>query len=182
MSIPKSRSDCAQRWIKEADDGDHFRLAFDRPSTWSQKYNLVWDKILGLNLFPDAVAQKEMAFYKKTQNKYGLPLDNRKEYTKLDWTTWTATLTQNRADFEALINPVIAFLNATPDRTPMTDWYDTSHRPPGWFRCAPGRWRRIHPNALPPATVAQICQPRENQGRQLGTHPAPAKSAMTLPR
>jgi hypothetical protein len=116
----------AQRWVKEADDGDHLRLAFDRPETWSQKYNVVWDRILGLNLFPAEVKQKEMDYYKKVQNnQYGLPLDNRKTYTKLDWITWTATLTQNRADFEALIAPVIAFLNATPDRSPMTDWYQT---------------------------------------------------------
>jgi hypothetical protein len=115
----------AQRWIAAADDSDHFRLAFDKPGTWSQKYNLVWDRILGLHLFPAEAAQKEMAFYKKVQNQYGLPLDCRETYTKLDWTTWTATLTQNRADFEALINPIIAFLNATPDRTPMTDWYQT---------------------------------------------------------
>ncbi len=115
----------AQRWVKEADDGDHFRLAFDKPGTWSQKYNLIWDRILGLNLFPAEVARKEMDFYLKTQNKYGLPLDNRRDYTKLDWITWTATLTQNRSDFEALINPVYDFLNATPDRSPMTDWYET---------------------------------------------------------
>jgi len=115
----------AQQWVKEADDGDHFRLAFDRPDTWSQKYNLVWDKILGLNLFPDEVAEKEMAYYKKVQNQYGLPLDYRKDYTKLDWTTWTATLTQNRQDFEDIIAPIVAFLNATPDRSPMTDWYQT---------------------------------------------------------
>ena len=115
----------AQRWVQAADDGDHFRLAFDRPGSWSQKYNLVWDRILGLNLFPPTVAQKEMDFYKRMQNQYGLPLDNRETYTKLDWITWTATLTQNRADFEALIDPIIAFLNATPDRSPMTDWYQT---------------------------------------------------------
>jgi hypothetical protein len=115
----------AKRWVAEADDGDHFRLAFNRPDSWSQKYNLVWDRILGLNLFPAEVAQKEMSFYKKIQNQYGLPLDNRETYTKLDWITWTASLTQNRADFEAMVNPVVAFLNATPDRSPMTDWYQT---------------------------------------------------------
>jgi hypothetical protein len=121
----KLARECAARWVREADDGNHFRLAFDRPGTWSQKYNLVWDCILGLNLFPAEVKQKEMDFYKKIQNQYGLPLDNRETYTKLDWVTWTATLTQNRDDFEALITPIIAFLNATPDRSPMTDWYQT---------------------------------------------------------
>ncbi len=115
----------AARWIEEADDGDHFRLAFDRPGTWSQKYNLVWDRILGLDLFPEDVLRKEMEFYKKIQNPYGLPLDNRQPYTKLDWVLWTATLTQDRTDFEALVDPVFDFLTETPDRRPMTDWYFT---------------------------------------------------------
>lgn len=115
----------AQRWVKEADDGEKFRLAFDQPGSWSQKYNLMWDRILGLNLFPESVARKEMDFYLKNQNRYGLPLDLRKDYTKLDWITWTATLTQKRADFEALIAPIYSFLNETEDRSPMTDWYFT---------------------------------------------------------
>ena len=115
----------ARRWVKEADDGDHFRLAFDKPGTWSQKYNLIWDQILGLNLFPVAVPRKEMDYYKNVQNRYGLPLDNRETYTKLDWVLWTATLTRQRADFEALVEPVFRFLNETRDPSPMTDWYQT---------------------------------------------------------
>lgn len=115
----------AARWIAEAADEDHYRLAFDRPGTWSQKYNLVWDRLLGLHLFPDEVRRKEMEFYRRTQNRYGLPLDNRETYTKLDWILWTATLTQDRSDFDALLHPVILFLNETPDRSPMTDWYQT---------------------------------------------------------
>ena len=115
----------AQRWAKEGLEGDHYKLAFDRTDTWSQKYNLIWDRILGLKLFPQEVLRRDMDYYKKIQNEFGLPLDNRKTYTKLDWILWTATLTQDRADFEALLAPVYKFLNTTPDRSPMTDWYET---------------------------------------------------------
>lgn len=52
----------------------------------------MWDKVLGCSLLPKAVHDTEIAFYKTKLNKYGLPLDNRKDYTKLDWTMWTATL------------------------------------------------------------------------------------------
>ena len=114
----------AGRWAREADDGGHSRLAFDKPGTWSQKYNAVWGRILGFGPEPD-FWRGEMDFYKSHLNKYGLPLDSRKDYTKLDWTLWTATLTQDRADFDALVAPVYRFLNETPDRVPMTDWYDT---------------------------------------------------------
>jgi hypothetical protein len=117
--------DFATQWAKDADDGDHYKLAFDKHGTWSQKYNLVWDRILNLRLFPQPVLVREMEFYRAHLNTFGLPLDNRKEYTKLDWTLWTATLTRNRADFEAIVAPVYRFLNESRSRVPMTDWYDT---------------------------------------------------------
>ncbi len=116
---------CAGRWLKEANDGDHYRLAFDRPGSWSQKYNLVWDRVLGLDLFPASALRKEMDYYRKNQNKYGLPLDNRETYTKLDWILWTATLTRDRNDFEALLGNVMTYINETPDRSPLSDWYQT---------------------------------------------------------
>ena len=133
----KLAAEYAKRWTQEAEDGEKYRLAFDKPGTWSQKYNLVWDRILGLNLFPPSVARKEMDYYKRIQNKYGLPLDNRETYTKLDWILWTATLTQDRADFEALVDPVFLFLNETQDRSPMTDWYFTKSAKKRGFTARP---------------------------------------------
>ncbi len=115
----------AKRWVGLANDGDHFRLAFDRPGTWSQKYNLVWDHLLGLNLFPQDVIDKELAFYRTHQNQYGLPLDNRADYTKIDWLTWTASLDKSKSDFEALFDPAYKFANESESRVPLTDWYDT---------------------------------------------------------
>jgi hypothetical protein len=116
----------AGRWVEQANDGDHFRLTFDRPGTWSQKYNLVWDRILGLELFPEEAVRKEVDYYKRRLNKYGLPLDSRSNWTKTDWTLWTATLTGSREDFEALTTPVYDFLCATPDRVAFSDFYWTT--------------------------------------------------------
>ncbi len=116
----------AVKWRAMADDGDHFRLAFDKPGTWSQKYNLVWDQILGLNLFPAEVRQKEIMFYLSHQKPFGLPLDSRKDYTKLDWTVWTASLSSSTKDFESFMAPLAAFVNRTPERVPMTDWFWTT--------------------------------------------------------
>jgi hypothetical protein len=121
----KAARDMATKWQQMALDGDHYKLAFDKPGTWSQKYNLVWDQLLGLEIFPAKVRETEIAYYEKHLNEFGLPLDSRESYTKLDWQIWTATLADKAEDFQILFAPIPKWVNEGPSRVPLTDFYDT---------------------------------------------------------
>lgn len=130
----QTAKEMAGKWKEMAMDGDHYKLTFDKPGTWSQKYNLIWDKLLGLNIFDKDIATTEMAYYKTVQNTYGLPLDSRKTYTKSDWIMWTACLTDQMDDFQALVAPVYKYANETPTRIPLSDWHETTDATSVGFR------------------------------------------------
>jgi hypothetical protein len=117
----------AAGWVEKDSEGDHYKLAFNKPDSWGQNYNMVWDKVLGLHIFPEEVYQKEIAFYKTKMQPFGLPLDSRDHLTKSDWTIWTASMADNQADFEALTTPMVQYLNQTTARSPFADSYVTDN-------------------------------------------------------
>ena len=115
----------AVKWEEMANEGNHYRLAFDRENTWSQKYNMIWDKMWNLNLFPNNVIDKEVSYYLTKQNPYGLPLDSGKENTKSDWIMWIAAMSPDQDTFEQFINPLYKYINETTSRVPISDWHHT---------------------------------------------------------
>lgn len=117
----------AESWADRAANGDgSYRLAFDRPGTWSMKYNIVWDKLWNTGIMPKSVVHSEFASYRRHINPYGTPLDNRETYTKSDWLIWTATLAESKDDFMEFVAPLWENYHRTLSRVPMTDWYYTT--------------------------------------------------------
>ncbi|TVQ26257.1 MAG: DUF4965 domain-containing protein [Spirochaetaceae bacterium] len=114
----------ATTWQEKALDGDHYRLTFDGPGTWSLKYNLVWDRYFGFGLFPDSVVRSELDYYATVTDRYGVPLDSRAPFTKTDWLVWIASLAEGE-ERARYIDAVRRFVSDTADRTPFCDWYDT---------------------------------------------------------
>lgn len=116
----------AKDWAVRASNGDgSYKLAFDKPGTFSMKYNIVWDKLFGTEIMDPSVIESEVLSYKSKTHPYGLPLDSRQPYTKSDWLVWTATLAKDREVFKAMVEPLWRMFNYTTSRVPMTDWYYT---------------------------------------------------------
>ncbi len=136
----------AVKWEQDAREGDHYRLAFDREDTWSQKYNMIWDKLWQTKLFPEDAMERDVQYYLTKQNKYGLPLDCRRDYTKSDWIMWTAGMAKDKGDFLKFVAPLYDYMNETGSRVPTSDWYDTKTGLMVGFKARSviaGHWMRV---------------------------------------
>ena len=135
----RSAQGFVQQWLSMAldDSGDHYRLQFNLRDTWSTKYNLMWQYALQLDLFPQKVADSEVAWYLQHANRYGVPLDSRSAMVKCDWLSWAAAFASKQQDAEQLLDYIYTFANESPSRSPFSDWYNTygnthttqAHRP-----------------------------------------------------
>lgn len=115
----------ADSLLDRARDGDATRLAFNQPGTWSLKYNMVWDRLLDLGLWPEAERRRELAAYRRRVELHGCPLDNRSTLTKPEWMLWAASLAEDPELFADFVARILRYANATPNRVPLSDLYFT---------------------------------------------------------
>ena len=80
----------------------------------------------GHNLFSDEVKKNEIKVYMSKMNRYGVPLDSRSDYTKVDWLMWSTCIWRDKEYFDAVCQSIVNMINETLDRVPLTDFYFTS--------------------------------------------------------
>eukprot|EP00762_Andalucia_godoyi_P007106 ANDGO_01835.mRNA.1 Glutaminase A len=116
-------------WEKYALDSSssgpaHYKLQYDKPNSWSLKYNLAWDLVLGTAIFRPEVVSAELDYYfSQHTTHYGLPLDVRSDYAKFDWCSWVAAMSPDPTKFSSVMDSLLAYANETPSRVPLSDWY-----------------------------------------------------------
>jgi len=120
----------ANTWLKEAmvqDPMPHTVLSFALKNTWSTKYNLLWQRLLGMGDAPfpdfDQLAELEVNWYIYSAKQYGTSLDMRNDWAKIDWLSWAAALANDDKSYNIIMDKMYDFLNTSPSRCPFTDLY-----------------------------------------------------------
>ncbi len=106
-------------------DKEFLPFSIGKNESWSLKYNLVWDKILGFSLFDEKLYKGESEKYRQELNTYGVPLDYRKDFTKTDWMLWAACLDDTDKNVRLFSDAIVKYLADTKDRNCFSDWIET---------------------------------------------------------
>lgn len=106
--------------------GSHMPLSFgDENNSYSLKYNLLWDKLLGYDLFTKEALEQEERSCMEHIDKYGIPLDSRTKLTKTDWMMWMAALSDNSCFVEMIIQAINNYFHSEGAKgKPFPDLYD----------------------------------------------------------
>lgn len=123
----------AQSYIKQwqqlgiAHDADppHTTLSYGNNASHGLLYNLYADAELGLGLVPQSVYEMQSNFYPTVALEYGVPLDTRHDYTKVDWEMFAAAVAGNTTQ-QLLIDKLAKYINQTPTNVAFGDLYNAS--------------------------------------------------------
>lgn len=124
----------ADKLVSLTSKNGYLSFSIGNDESWSLKYNMVWDIILEFNFFDKKIYALESEKYRAEVNKYGVPLDMRKDFTKTDWMLWASVLDESGKNTSLFSECIVRYLNDTEDRYPFSDWYETKEPKERSFR------------------------------------------------
>lgn len=115
----------ADRIVSLSKENGYLNFSIGNKSSWSMKYNMAIDKLLGLGLFDDELYAGETAKYDTVITRYGVPLDSRSTISKTDWLMWASTLggEQKVREYAECLANYLADCNR---HTCFGDYFDTA--------------------------------------------------------
>jgi Domain of unknown function (DUF4965)/Domain of unknown function (DUF1793) len=122
----KAQATSNQHLLLVYDEGQDAGFSMPVQSTWSLKYNALYDRILGLNLIPASVLAEEASWYASQAQSAGVDLDPRNPYTKSDWELWTAASIDDTAVRKTFVDGVYLYATTSTSRVPFGDLYYTA--------------------------------------------------------
>jgi len=128
----------AGRWIRNADfyytlwtesaidpSTNHTLLAYNLPDSYSILYNIFPALLFNLRAIPKSLFTMQSDFYPTVAQKYGVPLENRRLWTKSDWEMWAAAT--SRPETRALfVNSLAKWINETSTDKALSDHFMTT--------------------------------------------------------
>ncbi|KAF2718543.1 GTA glutaminase A [Polychaeton citri CBS 116435] len=118
--------DYVEQWqnyaIAHTADPPHTTFQYGANNTYSLLYNLYGDKELGLGLVPESVYDMQSDFYPTVFDNYGVPLDTRHLYTKVDWELFCAAVASQSTKAK-FVSTIAKWLDQTVTNFPFTDLY-----------------------------------------------------------
>ncbi|OAA39424.1 glutaminase GtaA [Metarhizium rileyi] len=114
-------------WTKHGvnEEAGHTMLQYDNKDSYGLLYNIYPDKLLGLNFVPQKIYDMQSKFYLQTKKKYGVILDTRNVWTKVDWELFAAAVA--KPDTQSMfISNIAKWINETPTWRAFTDLYDVN--------------------------------------------------------
>ncbi len=123
-------NETAKKYARELVDAcktesGYLPFSIDKKDSWSLKYNLVWDILFDFNIFDIEIYKAESEKYREQLNKYGVPLDHRRNFTKTDWELWAACLDETKENVSVFSECICRYLADTKDKNCFSDWTET---------------------------------------------------------
>ena len=128
QSWNKTANDYLSSWLAVSQDkgtslAPHLALAYGDNDSYGLMYNLYADKVLRLNFIPQSIYDLQSNFYPTVFGKYGVLLDTRYTFTKLDWQVWCAAIASPETA-KKWYGVLATWLNETLTTGPLTDLYE----------------------------------------------------------